>query len=121
MLKKVNGFLQNPSKKSKVIAAVSMAMVVVAMFGTFAFATGAAGNGDMATIVNAILDIILDVFFYIGILLLAWSVGMLILAFKNEDADSKSRAMMLLVVSVALIGFPALLGVVLDGTGFTMT
>ena len=56
------------------------------------------------TLMSSILGIILTIFKYIGILLLAWSVGMLVLAFKNEDADSKSRAMMMMVVSIILIG-----------------
>ena len=53
----------------------------------------------------------------IGIILLAWSVVMLILAFKNEDADSKSRAIMLLVVSIALIGIGGLIQPILQATG----
>ena len=53
--------------------------------------------------VSTLIDIICKIFRYIGILLAVWAVGMLVLAFKNEDADSKSRAMMLLVVSIILI------------------
>lgn len=55
-------------------------------------------------LIKKVLEIIFDIFRYIGILLLAWSIGMLVLAFKNEDADSKSRAIMMMVVSVVLIG-----------------
>lgn len=66
-------------------------------------------NTDIGSIVPKIVGIITQIFFYIGILLLAWSIGMLVLAFKNEDADSKSRAMLLLVVSAALIGIKPLL------------
>ena len=36
----------------------------------------------------------------------------LILAFKNEDADSKSRAMLLIGVSAALIGISAFIDMV---------
>lgn len=61
-------------------------------------------------LMQSILNIIYDIFKYIGVLLLAWSVGMLVLAFKNEDADSKSRAMMMMVVSIALIGIGAVIG-----------
>jgi hypothetical protein len=49
-----------------------------------------------------------------------WSVGMLLLAFKNEDADSKSRAMMLLIVSAALIGIKGFLNTVLENTGISI-
>jgi hypothetical protein len=64
-------------------------------------------------LMNKILDIIYKIFGYIGVLLLAWSIGMLVLAFKNEDADSKSRAMMLLVVSVVLIGVKTIIAPVI--------
>lgn len=59
---------------------------------------------DAKSLVKKLVNYIWDIFFYIGVLLLAWSIGMLVLAFKNEDADSKSRAMMLLVVSILLMG-----------------
>ena len=72
--------------------------------------TVCAANGS--ALMGKILDVITTIFTYIGILLLAWSIGMLVLAFKNEDADSKSRAMMLLVVSVVLIGLDGILNLV---------
>jgi hypothetical protein len=106
MLKKVKSFLCNPGKAGKAVASISVVAVVIAMFATMAFANTTA---SMEGIVTELLDVILQIFFYIGILLLAWSVGMLVLAFKNEDADSKSRAMMLLVVSIALIALQPLL------------
>lgn len=71
---------------------------------------------DNATdkVIGKILDVVTQLFFYIGIVLACWSIGMLILAFKNEDADSKSRAIMLLVVSVSLIGIKLLIGPILS-------
>lgn len=60
-------------------------------------------NDTMTNIITNMLGIIYMMAKYIGILLATWGVVQLILAFKNEDADSKSRAMMLLVCSVALI------------------
>ena len=72
-------------------------------------------------IVNSILDIVVKIAFYIGIILLAWSIVMLVLAFKNEDADSKSRAIMLIVVSVVLIAVRPTLNAVLGSAGFNTT
>ena len=97
--------------------ALAMSAVSVGAMPT-AFATGDKTGDD---VVNAILDVILKMAFYIGIILLAWSVVMLVLALKNEDADSKSRAIMLIVVSVALIGVGATLKPVLGAAGFNMT
>lgn len=52
---------------------------------------------------------ILDIFRWIGVLLLIWSVGQVVMAFKNEDADSKSRAMMMAIVSIMLITLKTIL------------
>lgn len=43
----------------------------------------------------------------------AYSIGALVMAFKNEDADSKSRATTMLVVACVLIGIDKLV----DKTG----
>lgn len=90
------------------MSTASMALVPTA----FADATGNA-------VVKAILNVVYDMAFYIGIILLAWSVVMLVLALKNEDADSKSRAIMLIAVSIALIGIGTLLEPILTAAGFT--
>ena len=57
---------------------------------------------DGASAVSVLIAYVLKIFQYIGILLLIWAIAQLVLAFKNEDADSKSRAMMMLMVSVLL-------------------
>ena len=77
-------------------------------FAPVAYADGiTTPSGDAAntsnSIVKKVVTMITTIFFYIGIILLVWSIGMLALAFKNEDADSKSRAIMLMVVSIILI------------------
>lgn len=79
----------------------------------------AAGDEDLSnTVVRSIIDVITQIAFYIGIILLVWSIVMLVLALKNEDADSKSRAIMLIVVSIALVGISALIDPILDAAGF---
>ena len=60
----------------------------------------AAGIDDMF---GTLISYVFKIFFYIGAVLLAWSIGQLIMAFKNEDADSKSRAVMVIVVSCLLM------------------
>jgi hypothetical protein len=68
-------------------------------------------------IIVRILGVVCSIFRYIGIVLLAWSIGMLVLSFKNEDADSKSRAVLLMVVSIALIAIKSLLAAILPAVG----
>lgn len=105
-------FLKNIRNGALAMSSASVAMVPTA------FASGSATGNK---VVNAVLDVVFDMAFYIGIILLAWSVVMLILALKNEDADSKSRAIMLVAVSIALVGVGTLLKPILQAAGFTLT
>jgi len=68
-------------------------------------------------VVSSMLGIILAIARYIGILLAVWGVIQLMLAFKNEDADSKSRSMMLIVASIALISAQSIVNTLLGSIG----
>ena len=76
--------------------------------------------GNMMT---NLIAIVCDIFRMIGAVLLVWAIGQLVMAFKNEDADSKSRAMMVLVCAILLISvktvYQALTGTEVTGTGIT--
>lgn len=102
MNKNLNGFMPQTKKGKVVLGSVMVLTLVLCALTLPVFADQA------STLVGTLIDIVCKIFMYIGILLSVWSVGMLVLAFKNEDADSKSRAMMLLVVSCVLIGIKAL-------------
>lgn len=115
MFEKTKQFIRCPNKKGKLMAAAGTAMATATAFMPMAFAA-ASGSVNIPAIISTMLGIICDIFFAIGLLLLVWSIGMLVLAFKNEDADAKSRAMMMLVVSAALVGFRSFIGVVLNAT-----
>lgn len=81
-----------------------IALCTIAIFAVFLCFIIMPVFADTASdMVAKLVDVICQIFLYIGILLTVWGIGMLVLAFKNEDADSKSRAMMLLVVSVMLL------------------
>ena len=109
----------NPGKKEKILAAAGASVAAVVPFVPMALADTSSTASDL---ISKVLGVICDIFLGIGVLLLAWSVGMLFLAFKNDDADSKSRAMMMMIVSIVLIAFKTILKGVLDsaGTGFTI-
>ena len=104
-------------------AAATVAAVSTAMPAVLASGGGAGVNQQAGQMVGTLIGIICLIFRYIGILLAVWAVGMLILAFKNEDADSKSRAMMLLIVSIVLIAIQPLIQAVLTAAnaGITIT
>lgn len=99
----------------KTCASKVKASAYAAMFGfatVLASATGYAlpdENISAEALVTSIAGWIVSIFRYIGILLLIWGIGQLILAFKNEDGDSKSRAMMMVMVAVFLITLKTIL------------
>lgn len=86
----------------------TMTMLTVMSFAGMAFA----GGGDAATLIQNIMGQMIDIvgliFQAVGVILSVYSVGQLVMAFKNEDADSKSRASTMLVVGICLIAIPAL-------------
>ena len=65
---------------------------------------------NMVESVKGVVEVMLNVFKYVGVVLLIWGVGQLVMAFRNEDADSKTRAIMVLVAAAALLSLQALLG-----------
>ena len=101
--------LSNIKNKIKVAgmtsAAVTPGLVVIAN----------AADGTAKTLVQNLLGYIFGIFFFIGVLLLAWGIGQLVLAFKNEDGDSKSRAIMLIIASVVLMAVGGIVNGVLSG------
>lgn len=90
------------SKNSKRILAFAMTFCL-AVFGVCPMLFAADTTVSADTLVGTILGFVVKIFFYIGIILLLWAIGQLVLAFKNDDADSKSKAAMLLVVSIILM------------------
>lgn len=106
--------MQNAKEKAKKIGyACGAAALTASAYMPFAFADEPAA----VTIVNTFLGYVLDMFICVGALLGVWAIAQLALAFKNEDADSKSKAMMMLIVAAILIGISPLASTVLNGTG----
>ena len=112
----------NTSNKMRFAYAATTATGMFATMMPMVFATGGIDQTADA-MVGKLVGIICTIFRYIGILLAVWAVGSLILAFKNEDADSKSRAMMLLIVSIVLIVIKSVVQMLItaSGAGITIT
>lgn len=66
-------------------------------------------DASISSIVSQMIEIIEQIFVAVGVILAVYSVGQLIMAFKNEDPDSKSRASTMLVVAIVLVAFPTLI------------
>lgn len=67
-------------------------------------------SGSIADILGDFVSIITTIFQAVGVILGVYSAGQLIMAFKNDDADSKSRAGTMLVTAISLIAFPVVVG-----------
>ena len=96
-MNKIKDFFKKSGKEGK---------IAIATTGTVAATSVAAfaDPGKSQTIIRGLLGYVFGIFFWIGVVLLAWGIGQLVLAFKNEDGDSKSRAIMLIVASIVLMG-----------------
>ena len=99
--------LLNSSKSQKVMKAFAM-VAMVAAFGMLCINMPFAAE-QIQSVLTEMIGIIGVIFQAVGVILSVYSVGQLVLAFKNEDADSKSRASTMLVVGVALIAIPGLI------------
>lgn len=107
----------NEEKIDKIKRRAAFIIPIMMMFITFV-CTGicCCEEKDIAaSVITDMINIIVKVFRYIGVVLAVYSVGQLIMAFKNEDADSKSRATTLLVVACVLIGLKS----IIDGLNLT--
>ena len=119
MLEKIRNF------KFKSIAAIMSVLSISAFTSIFAFSYGGAastnGDVDIANIIGAFLGYVQDVFIVIGILLIAWGIGQLALAFKDDNPESKSRAMMMIATAAILVGIGSLMGSIISTLGFGIT
>lgn len=96
----------NSKRKSMITTIVILSALTIVFCVCPAFAAGDAYMGVIRTIVESMTGVIGNIFKVVGILLALYAVGALILAFKNEDPDSKTKASTILVVAIVLIAFP---------------
>lgn len=102
------------SNKTKKILKVAAGVAVLAACGTVAFASDASG---VTRIVGTFLGYVRDIFISIGVLLGAYAIGQLALAFKDDNPDQKSKAMMLLVCCAVLIAIAPLMKTIISAAG----
>ena len=106
MFKKIKTFVTTQSEKiEKAAAPMLVAGAAMGIIPTVYATTNPAVNA-----ITKVINLVFDLFKYIGIVLALWGGGSLLMAFKNEDADSKTRAIMSLVVGITLVSAGWLLG-----------
>ena len=100
---------QRRRRKNMIIMMSTTALLLTIMIVNPAFATEGDATATIKGVVKNMIKIIELVFQVIGVVMSAFSAGQLVLAIKNEDADSKARASTQLVVGLVLIGIPTLI------------
>ncbi len=80
----------------------------------------AGSSSEAATAVIHLIALILDIFVYAGIVLLVYSLGNLVLSFRSEDSEPKVKAIITLVVSIALVTIETLLQPMFTAFGVTL-
>ena len=121
MLEKTKNFTRKGAEKLEKAAASMLAVGAAAGLVPTVYATATEGTENtMNQVMGNVLNVVFTVFKYIGVVLALWGAGALIMAFKNEDADSKSRAIMSLVVGVALVALKSLFSTLLSTLGVTV-
>lgn len=87
-----------------------MAPVHATNEGAFEFDQVTINEGvTIDTVLSSVLGIMFAMATYIGIALFAWGIIMLFLAIKNEDPESKSKAIMTAVAGAALFSITGIL------------
>lgn len=114
MFSKVKNLFTGLKSKTKTIALTASATAVTSTVSMVAMA-----DSNTKQIIGNVLGYVMAIFRYIGYVLAAWGVGQLVLAFKNDDADSKSRAIMTIVAAVALVGIGVLMKLIIGDTAIT--
>lgn len=107
--------LKKLTSKRGIVCTILVLSVLMTVFAIPVLATPSVSGG-----VAVLLGYVLKIFQYIGALLLVWAIAQLVLAFKNEDADSKSRAMMMLLVAVILCCLKPVVEAVLKAMGISV-
>ena len=87
-------------------ALVSICLVLSVVDFPLADVSGAV---QIRAIMQTMIDIVGMIFQAVGVILTVYAIGTLVMAFKNEDPDAKSRAGTMLVVGVVLMILPAII------------
>ena len=102
--------LKMMNKKERAITVVGM-MAMTAIMALMIVTPAFASNyiTQIRSVMNNMVGIVGVIFQAVGAILTVYSVGQLIMAFKNEDANSKSTASTLMVVGIVLIALPGII------------
>lgn len=96
-------------KITKAFGVIGTAVVMTFMTSLPAYAVTINQNLTTEKLIGGIIDFIIKVAFYMGFVIVAAGIFMLILAFKDENAEGQSRAARFCVVGAIMIGLKLIL------------
>lgn len=101
--------MSNKIKSIATTATLGVASTVASVVPSFADKEEAAKKVTSSDdVMTKVIFLAFTVFKYIGFGLLVWGAGQLILAYRNDDSDSKVRAVSCLAVGALLFGLQAI-------------
>lgn len=74
---------------------------------------------SMSSIFTKMLDIIYEIAFYVGAVVVVMGIFNWVLAMKDENADGQSRAIKFVVIGIALVALKTLLKPIVDSLTYT--
>lgn len=69
-------------------------------------------ESDMSVIAAGVIDLILNIAMYVGVILTIYGIYQLVMAFKDENPDGKIKGVTLTLVGIAIATLRTLLHVV---------
>lgn len=95
-------------KQLIIIGAILFGLALLITVGP-AFAGEVALDPQLGKLLETVISYIGLIFRVVGILLLAYSVGQMIMAFKDDNPDAKTKASTMIVVAFILISIPTII------------
>lgn len=104
----------NRERVLQVLAIVAFCAVLIALSTNTAFATNSGNTsgayvGTIKQVLQNFIGILGTVFQAVGVVLAIWGFVQLVLAIRNDDPDSKSRASTQAIVGIVLLALPSII------------
>lgn len=97
------------NKIMKTISVCAVAMLILAAMTSPAFAVSINTKLTTEGLVGGIIDFVIKVAFYVGFVITAAGIFMFVMAYKDDNSESQSRAARMAVVGAILIGLETIL------------
>lgn len=95
-------------KKQLVVCGILVCLVALALTIVPSFAAATAPP-ELSQLLDTMIGYVGLIFRAVGIILAIYAIGQMIMAFKDENPDAKTKATTLLVVAIILISLPSII------------